>query len=140
MKFTPILAAIESILSAAASTKDAIKLYRKYDISEQGIRDVPFCILGAALDANLEEAYLPNLHMYQCPLIIQLLGRSYDISDRHNVMAETLDTLQHNVYTVLNGNRKLNDTVLTSLVTRIQYIRTGEYFGFALTLRVKTKL
>ena len=140
MQFTPILTAIESILSAAASTKDVIKLYRKYDISEQGIRDVPFCILGAALDANLEEAYLPNLHMYQCPLTIQLLGRSYDISDRHNVMAETLDTLQHNVYTVLNGNRKLNDTVLTSLVTRIQYIRTGEYFGFALTLRVKTKL
>jgi len=140
MKYTPILAAIETILKAASTTKDVIKLYRKYDITEIGIQEVPFCVLGSDLDANLEGAFLPNLRIFEFPLDIQLLGRSYDTPSLHAAMAETLDTLQHDVCVVLSANKKLNGVAMTSSIIRIRYMRTGEYFGFVLTLSIKSKL
>lgn len=143
MLFDPILDGIKVILEADANTKDVIKLYRKYDRVEQGIYNVPFCMLGADLDVSIEAVGLSNLHIYEGPITILLLGRSYDTPEQHQTMIDVLDLLQSNVYKALNAkeNRKLNNTVIGSLVSRIRYVRISEeYFGFEFTVTVKTKI
>lgn len=142
MEFDTILEGIKSILETDNRTKDKIKLYRRHDIVERGIYAVPFCVLGYKLRLSIAESYLQNAHIYEGPIVILLLGRSYDTSAQHDAMFCELDNLQNAVYAVLNAteNRKLNNTVLQSLITEIEDIRIDEYFGFSVSLEIKTKI
>ena len=143
MLFNTVLDGIKYVLENDETTKDAIKeFYDFYPVA--GAPAVPICVLGANIDMALEAAGLSNLHIYEGPVTLWLLGRSYDKTpSRFRAMTDELDTLQSNVYKVLNANenRKLNNTVLGSVISRIHFpVRVDEYIGWEITVDVRTKI
>jgi hypothetical protein len=144
MLFVPILTAIQTMLSADASTKDLIKAYRQFTPPEPGTWDTPLCVLGPDLDIE------PNLSGYgptilrnkKVDLTIHLLERSYDdVQDHHKATVIALDTLQHNACAVFEADPTLSASVANSKITRLQLQRYDEeYFEFIITLTVDTKL
>ena len=141
MLFDEILEGIKAVLEADADTKDVIKLYRKYDITEQGISNTPFCIIGPVLDADILAEYIGGLHHFNLPISIQLLDRSYNTPARHQATMDVLDKLQHDVCDAINSAPKLSATVLDSNITGLRRIRpTEEYVGFEVIVTVKTNV
>ena len=143
MLFNQILDGIKYILENDVRTKDAIKdYYDFYPIA--GTPTVPICVLGAGIDMTIEVAGLQNQHIFEGPITLWLLGRSYEKTPaRFRAMTDELDTLQSNVYKVLNANenRKLNNTVLGSVISRIHFpMRVEEYIGWGITIDVRTKI
>ena len=136
-----ILEGIKAVLEADVDTKDVIKLYRKYDIAEQGISKVPFCIIGPALNADSLAEYVGSYHHFNLPVIIQLLNRAYDLPARHQAVMDVLDVLQQDVCEAIVGDATLSDTVLDSSIAGIRYVRpTDEYVGFEITVAAKTNV
>lgn len=143
MEITPVLDAIESILQVDASTKDEIKLYRRY-MPRPGEHSTPLCVLGARMELTLARAFLGDsagVHPRQWDgyVSIALLGRAY--GPQYAEIMEQLDTLQHTVFTVLNKkeNVTLGNKVVHSGIVSIRYIHaTEEFFGFELLLGFTT--
>ena len=143
MLYVPILTAIETMLSADASTKDLIKAYRLFTAPESGSRMTPLCVMAPNLDVEPGiSGFGPTiLRNTKVPIEIHLLERSYDIQDRHKAAVTAMDTLQHNVCNVFEADPCLSASVANSKITRIQLQRyDAEYFEFVITLLVDTKL
>ena len=136
-----ILEGIKTILETDVDTKDVIKLFRKYDIAEQGIAKTPFCVIGPVLNAEVLAEYIGTLYHFSLPIEVQLLGRAYNIPARHQTVMDVLDALQQNVCEAIVANPKLSNTVLDSSIGGIRYVRpTEEYVGFAVIVLVKTNV
>lgn len=141
-----ILDGIKTILEANDNTKDVIKLYRTYDIAEQGISKTPFCIIGPVLNADILAEYVGSMHHFSLPVAIQLLDRAYPLPSRHQAIMDVLDKLQHDVCDALNSNPKLkedggSDIVLDSCISGLRYVRpSDEYVGFEVTITAKTNV
>ena len=134
-----ILEGIKAILETDVDTKDVIKLYRKYDIAEQGISKTPLCIIGPVLHAESLAEYIGSYHHFNLPIAIHLLGRAYDIPARHQAVMDVLDVLQQDVCEAIVADHELNSTVLDSSIAGIRYVRpTDEYVGYEITVNVKT--
>lgn len=141
MLFDTILEGIKTILQNDADTKDVIKLYRKYDIMEQGIANTPFAILGPILNADVAAEYIGSLHRFEVPIAIQLLSKTYNTPARHQAVMDVLDKLQHDVCDAINSNPKLSNTVLDSSIAGLRYIRpTEEYVGYEIEIKIKTNV
>ena len=143
MLFVPILTAIETMLSADASTKDIIKGYRQFTVPEPGTWATPLCVLAPDLDIepNLSGFGPTILRNRKVPIEIHLIGRSYDVQDLHKAAVTELDNLQDKVCNVFEVDPTLSNTVSNSKIDRIQLQRYDEeYFEFIITLIVDTKL
>lgn len=141
MLFDEILEGIKTVLEADADTKDVIKLYRKFDVTEQGISNIPFAIIGPILNADVAAEYIGSLHRFEVPIAIQLLSKSYNTPARHQAAMDILDKLQHDVCDAINSNPKLSNTVLDSSIAGLRYIRpTEEYVGYEIEIKIKTNV
>ena len=143
MKFAPIVAAIEAILTADASTKDLIKGYRQFTLPEPGTWATPLCVICPDLDISPDLAgFAPTImRNKKVDLTIHFIARSYDVQDLHKAAVTELDTLQHNAGEVFKANPTLSGTVGNSTISRLQLQRYNvEYFEWIITLTISTKL
>ncbi len=100
------------------------------------------CIIGRHADIPLERVYLNDAtgsrpRMERGAIIINVLGRAYRATDKYDDILIDLDTIQDNVFSVLNENSNLGGTVLTSRLERMYLIQIKDYFGFELVLTIK---
>jgi len=141
MKFIPIFAGIQTILSADADTKDIIKLYRKYTF-EPGINKTPFCLFAKGLTVGAFKGIGTTKQLWDGEVTVMFLGESYENLTRHDAVATVLDALQHNAYQALAGDVTLSGSVKTSKIDKIEsvalrnYQGTFEYFGHQMKLSV----
>lgn len=143
MKFTPIVAAIETMLSTDPSTKNLIAAYRQFTLPEPGTWITPLCVICPDLDIvpNIAGFGPTILRNRKVPLEIHLLERSYDVQERLKVAVTTMDTLQDAVGKVFEADPTLNETVVDSKIIRIQLQRYNEeYFEWVVTLSIDTEL
>lgn len=139
MEFKPILDGIETTIKASGANLK-IKLYRKYVI-EPGAKAVPICLIGSSISAKLNEEYLPvsggnNPRLWDFSIGISILSRRYPLPAQIEAAAGKVDECQAAVFTALNCDTTLNDSVLHSWVETISEITllNGEYWGHQIML------
>jgi len=141
MKFIPIFAGIQTILSTDADTKDIIKAYRKLTF-EQGINKTPFCFFANGLTIGAFKGIGTTKQLWDGEVTVMFLGESYENLTRHDAVATVLDTLQHNAYQALAADATLSGSVKTSKIDEIKsaalrnYQGTYEYFGYQMKISV----
>jgi len=148
MQIVPIWDAIETILKADALTKEAIKRYEQGALEQAGYQ-TPLCIIGARAKMDIERLFLSDASGARSFIqggitTISILAQAY--KDRHAITLAKLDTIQHNITTVLNtkSNRTLGGTVMKSVTGGVEYINmrdneANEYLGFMLFVRMSIK-
>jgi hypothetical protein len=145
MQYKPILDAIEALIKADATANGLIGVYRMYDV-EQGVPKTPICVIGASTEMEHDFSMLGSSagsrpRFWGVSIKILILGRSYKTQAQLIKEGEKLDATQEAVFTVLNADSKLGDTVSQSLVKSIRGVSLpgGEYFGHAITIEMDKK-
>lgn len=141
MRITPIWDAIETLLKTDIRTKDAIKQYEKGKMDPEGWSHVtPICIIGRRAEVPLESVYAGDAtgsrpRMGRGTMVISLLGRVARIATaKYYEDLKELDAIQDNVFSILNENSKLGESVHKSRVERMYPIQIADYSGFELVI------
>jgi len=135
VQFAPILNKIESIIKASDANAK-IKLYRIYLI-EPGAMATPICLIGSSRSLKLNEAFLgvsggASPRLWDFEIGVSLLSRRYPLPAQVMKAAEEIDAAQAAVYTALNADMSLDDSVTQAWIENIREIvlLNGEYFGY----------
>ena len=135
MQFKPLLDKIESIIKSSAA-HPKIKLYRTYVI-EPGAMATPICLIGSSRSLKLNEAFLgieggASPRLWDLEIGISILSRRYPLPAQVKRAAEEIDAAQAAVYTALNADMSLDESVSQAWVQDIREIilLNGEYFGY----------
>ena len=141
MRTTPIWDAIETLLKTDTRTKDAIKQYEKGKMEPKGWSHVtPICIIGRRAEVTLEGVYAGDAtgsrpRMERSTSFITILGKVARIAtDEYYEDLKEIDTIQDNVFSVLNENSDLSGSVHKSRVERMYPIQIADYSGFELVI------
>jgi hypothetical protein len=141
MKITPIWDAIETLLKTDSRTKDAIKQYEKGKMEPEGWSHVtPLCVIGRRAEVPLGNVFLGDAtgsrpRVENGTTFITILGRVARIAtDKYYEDLKEIDTIQDNVFSVLNENSKLGGSVHKSRVERMYPIQLADYSGFELVV------
>jgi hypothetical protein len=143
MLYAPIVAAIESMLSTADSTKTLIKAYRQFTLPEPGTWITPLCVIGPNLyiEQNLIGFAPTIMRNRKFPITIHFLERAYDVQELYKAAVITMDTLQHNACNVFEADPTLSASAAKSSIILLELKRYDEeYFEWVITLMVETKL
>jgi hypothetical protein len=145
MLYKPILDAIKAIIVADETANGLIEIYRDYAV-EPGVSKTPVCVIGATTKQKHGQSYLGDTigsrpRTWSVLITVLILGRSYPTQTQLTLEVEKLDAVQAAVFTVLNGNSKLNSTVTQSLIEDIHDITSpgGEYFGHEIVISIEKK-
>jgi hypothetical protein len=143
MQYKPILDAMEAIIKADGTANGLIEVYRTYEV-EQGVYKTPVCVIGATTDMSHDMSFLgatggSRPRIWGVKITILILGRSYKMQAQLKAEAEKLDATQAAVYTVLNVDTKITNTVTLSWIDNIRGITLpgGEYFGHAIEVSIE---
>ena len=135
MQFKPILNKIESIIKASDANAK-IRLYRTYLI-EPGAQATPICLIGSSRSLKLNEAYLgvsggANPRLWDFEIGVSILSRRYPLPAQVKRAAEEIDEAQAAVYTAMNADMTLDESVSQAWIENIREIvlLNGEYFGY----------
>ena len=139
MKFGPIIDNIESIIKTS-SANAKIRLYRTY-IIEPGAMATPICLIGSSRSLKLNEAFLgtsssASPRLWDFEIGIAVLSRRYPLPAQVVRAAEEVDEVQALVYTILNSDFTLDESVTQAWVESVREIilLNGEYFGYEIML------
>jgi len=150
MQYKPILDAIKAILVADETANGLIAAYRFFMV-EQGVYATPVCIIGSTTEMSHAQSYLGSVagtrpRSWGISIGISILGRSYPTQTQLITEVENLDATQAAVYTALNTDTKIGDTVTQSLVRRVHNVALsggeyvgGEYFGHEVIIEAEKK-
>ena len=145
MQYKPILDAIAAILKADEAANGLIKIYRVYDI-EPGVYSTPVCVIGASKKLAHNKSYVSSStgvrpRLWDISIAIQILGRSYPTQEQLIKEVENLDATQAAVYTALNVDTKISNTVTQSLIRSVRNVTLagGEYFGHEIIIEAEKK-
>ena len=140
MQFKPILDKIESIIKAS-NANSKIRLYRMY-IIEPGAMSTPICLIGSSRSLKLNEAFFgesesASPRLWDFEIGISLLSRRYPAPAQVVRAADEIDVAQAAVYSALNCDMQLDDSVTQAWVESVREIilLNGEYFGYELLLQ-----
>jgi hypothetical protein len=143
MQYKPILDAIEAIIKADGTANGLIEVYRTYEV-EQGVFKTPVCVIGATTDMSHDMSFLgvtggSRPRIWGVKITILILGRSYKTQAQLKTEAEKLDAAQAAVYTALNVDTRITNTVTLSWIDNIRGITLpgGEYFGHAIEVSIE---
>jgi len=145
MQYKPILDAIEAILVADETANGLIGVYRVYKV-EPGVYSTPVCVIGATTALTHNKSYISpssgvRPRLWDVSIAIQILGRGYPTQERIITEVEKLDATQAAVFTALNADTKITNTVTQSLIQSVRNVSLpgGEYFGHEIMIEVKKK-
>ena len=145
MQYKPILDAIEAIIKADETANRLIGVYRVYGV-EPGVYSTPVCVIGATTELRHNNSYVSpssgvRPRLWDVLIAIQILGRSYPTQEQLIKEVEALDATQAAVYTALNVDTKITNTVSQSLIQRVRNVSLpgGEYFGHEITIAAEKK-
>lgn len=145
MQYKPILDAIEAIIKADATANGLIEVYRVYGV-EPGVSATPVCVIGSSMDMSHDLSCLGDTsgsrpRVWAVHISILILGRSYPTQEQTKKEVGKLDTAQAAVYTALNVDTTLTNTVTLSLIDDIRGVSLpgGEYFGHEIIIVAEKK-
>jgi len=145
MQYKPILDAIEAILKADVTANGLIGVYRIYDV-EPGVYTTPVCVIGATTKLTHDMSYVSSPsgvrpRLWDVTIAIQVLGRSYPTQEQLIKEVESLDATQAAIYTALNVDTKITNTVTQSLIYSVRNVTLtgGEYFGHEIIIKAEKK-
>lgn len=150
MQYKPILDAIKGILVADTTANGLIATYRFFMV-EQGVYTTPVCVIGSTTEMSHAQSYLGSVagsrpRSWGLSIGISLLGHSYPTQKQLITEVEKLDATQAAVYTALNVDTKIGNTVSQSLVRHVHNVALsggeyvgGEYFGHEITIEAEKK-
>ena len=141
MKITPIWDAFETLLKMDSRTKDAIQQYEKGKMEPEGWSYVtPLCVIGRRAEVTLENVYGGDAtgsrpRMERSTTFITILSKAaYTTTDTYYEDLKEIDTIQDNVFSVLNENSNLGGNAHKSRVERMYPIQIADYSGFELVI------
>ena len=145
MQYKPILDAIEAIIKADETANGLIGVYRVYRV-EPGVYETPVCVIGTTTELAHNKSYVSSSsgvrpRLWDVSIAIQILGRGYPTQDQIIREVENLDATQAAVYSALNVDTKITNTVTQSLVQRVHNVSLpgGEYFGHEIIIEAEKK-
>jgi hypothetical protein len=145
MQYKPILDAIEAIIKADETANGLIGVYRVYEV-EPGVYKTPVCVIGSSMRMSHDMSFLGDTsgarpRMWGVEIAIQILGRGYPTQAKLKTEVEKLDATQAAVYTALNEDTSLTNTVTLSKIDDIRGVSLpgGEYFGHEITIGIEKK-
>lgn len=145
MQYKPILDALEAIIKADETANGLIEVYRTYEV-EPGVYKTPVCVIGATTDMTHDLSFLGDTagsrpRVWGVLIKVLLLGRSYPTQAQLKTEVEKLDAAQAAVYTALNADTTITDTVTLSWIENIRGITLpgGEYFGHEIEISIEKK-
>jgi len=140
MQYKPILDAIEAIIKADETANGLIGVYRTYDV-EPGVPKTPVCVIGASTEMSHEQTFAGDRsgarpRIWDVSISILILGRNYPTQARLVTEVEKLDATQAAVYTALNADMTLEESVSQAWIENIREIvlLNGEYFGYEIKI------
>lgn len=145
MQYKPILDAIEAIIKADTTANGLIGVYRVYGV-EPGVYATPACVIGSSMAMSHNMSCLGDTsgsrpRVWAVNISILILGRSYSTQAQTKTEVEKLDATQAAVYTALNADTSLTNTVTLSKIDDIRGITLpgGEYFGHEIIIGIENK-
>jgi hypothetical protein len=145
MQYKPILDAIEAIIKADETANGLIGVYRTYGV-EPGVPKTPICVIGASTEMSHDQGFFgPHSGarpvLWKVAIVLLILGRCYKTQIQLITEVEKLDATQAAVYTALNEDSTITNTVTLSVINSIQDITLpgGEYFGHKITIEADKK-
>ena len=145
MQYKPILDAIKAILVADTTANGLISVYRVYDV-EPGVYETPVCVIGAITALAHNKSYISSSsgvrpRLWDVTIGLQILGRSYPTQEQIKKEVESLDATQAAVYTALNVDTTITNTVTQSLIRSVRNVSIvgGEYFGHEIIIEAEKK-
>lgn len=145
MQYKPILAAMEAIIKADETANGLIAVYRTYEV-EPGVHKTPVCVIGATTEMSHDQSCLGDTggsrpRIWGVTIKNLILGRSYSTQALRKTEVEKLDAAQAAVYTALNADMTITNTVTLSSIQSIRGITLpgGEYFGHVMEIGIEKR-
>ena len=145
MQYKPILDAMEAIIKADGAANGLIEVYRTYEV-EPGVYKTPVCVIGATTEMAHDQSFLGDTggsrpRIWGVAIKNLILGRSYPTQAQIKTEVEKLDAAQAAVYTALNVDTTITNTVTLSSIQSIRGITLpgGEYFGHVIEIGIEKK-